>query len=152
MQMATQKSITEFEYSSMRKKEHLGYYQQYLRKLNHYRYDNGRKPVWLDFEVLEEFDYDPQGFNICFASEQHGRVVAQFEHLCSEGFEGNELFLSNEFTHVAMSMADSNGPYLMRLLLSRRPLAIDSVGTGFGFDISIVVLDNTLSLWGIKSF
>ncbi|CAM6001746.1 unnamed protein product [Sphagnum balticum] len=41
-------SINEFEQSAMLRPdiEQFGYYRQFLRKLNHYRYDNGKTPVW----------------------------------------------------------------------------------------------------------
>jgi hypothetical protein len=32
--------------------DHMSYYKQFLVKLNHYRYDNGKSPVWLDIETL----------------------------------------------------------------------------------------------------
>jgi len=48
-------------------------------------------------------------------------------------------------------MVEEDGYYLLHLLMSKRPVAIDSVAGGFCTDISIVVLNGNVSLWGVKT-
>lgn len=132
--------------------QHLGYFQQFMRRLNHYRYDHNSRPVWLDLEVLSPFNENPRSYAANARKNQHAEKLAVFEHPCSEGFESNPIFLSNDFTHVAIATAEENSHYFLHLLLSKRPLAVDSIARRFCTDVSIVILDNSLTLWGVKTF
>lgn len=111
----------------------------------------GCPPVWLDLEILKDFNEDPISFGNCFSSNEHRQLVGHIEHRCSDGLGSNPLFHSHEWTHLAVAMLEMHDSYILQLMMVRRPIAIDSVERGMSIDISIVLLGNSISLWGIKT-